>query len=96
MAKKKQARHASALKAHRQSERRNERNRSRRKLVREASRAVLAAATAKDQTKADKLLAEAMSAIDKAAKAGTIHWKAAARKKARLARRSSATLSAAK
>lgn len=96
MAKKKQARHASALKAHRQSLRRNERNRSRKKLVREASRAVLDAATAKDSSKADKLLAEAMSAIDKAAKAGTIHWKAAARKKARLAKRAQSQLAAAR
>ena len=36
---------------------------------------------------AQKLLPKAYSQLDKAAKSGTIHWKAAARKKSRLAAR---------
>lgn len=95
MAKKKQARHRSALKAHRQSLRHLTRNRLRKKHMREATRAVLDASAKKDATEAAKFFREAASAIDKASKAGTIHWKAAARKKARLAKRMANQLTAA-
>jgi small subunit ribosomal protein S20 len=47
---------------------------------------VLAAVGEKDAAKAQKLLAEAMKAIDKAAKAGVIHKNTASNKKSRLAR----------
>ncbi len=95
MAKPKQKRHRSALKAYRQSVKRNLRNRDIKKKIRLATRAVVDAATAKDAAKVADLSPAAMSAIDKAAKSGTIHWKTAARRKARLARRAAFQLAAA-
>ena len=92
MAKTKQGRHTSALKAHRQSVKRNLRNRSIKKSVRVASRAVLDAAGAKNNAKTAELLSAASSAIDKAAKHGVFHWNAAARKKSRLVKRTAALL----
>ena len=53
--------------------------------MRSAVRAVIEAAKAKDVKKIAELTAKASSTLDKAAKHGTIHWKAAARKKSRLA-----------
>jgi len=85
MAKKKQTRHKSALKAHRQSVRHAILNRQTKKDVRLALRAVIDAAKAKDVKKVAELTAKASESLDKAAKRGTIHWKAAARKKSRLA-----------
>lgn len=85
MAKKKQTRHKSALKAHRQSLRHALQNRAIKKEVRTAVRAVMDAAKAKDVKKVAELTAKASETLDKAAKRGTIHWKAAARKKSRLA-----------
>lgn len=84
---KKSQRHASALKAHRQAVRHQALNRATKKRVRLALRAVTDAASAKDATKLTELLASASSALDKAAKSGTLHWKTAARKKSRLAKR---------
>lgn len=84
---KKSARHASALKAYRQSVKRNLRNREIKKGIRLAARAVADAASAKDTTKLGEMMAAAASAVDKAAQSGTIHWKTAARKKSRLAKR---------
>jgi small subunit ribosomal protein S20 len=85
MAKKKQARHKSALKAQRQSVKRWIHNREIKRSVRAAIKAVMEAAKAKDVKKVAELTAKAASVLDKAAKNGTIHWKAAARKKSRLA-----------
>ena len=85
MAKKKQTRHKSALKAHRQSLRHAILNRQTKKEIRVALRAVVDAAKAKDVKKVAELTAKASEALDKAAKHGSIHWKAAARKKSRLA-----------
>ena len=85
MAKKKQTRHKSALKAHRQALKHTLQNRAIKKDVRVAVRAVIDAAKAKDVKKVAELASQAASALDKAAKRGTIHWKAAARKKSRLA-----------
>lgn len=84
---KKTTRHANAMKAYRQSVKRNLRNRDVKKGIRLAVRAVSDAAASKDAAKLNELMSTAASAIDKAAQAGTIHWKAAARKKARLAKR---------
>jgi len=95
MAKKKQARHKSGLKAHRQSLKRAVQNRDMKKSVRLAVRAVMDAAKAKDVKNLSALTAKASAVLDKAAKHGTIHWKAAARKKSRLAAQVR-TLSAAK
>jgi small subunit ribosomal protein S20 len=85
MAKKKQTRHKSALKAHRQAFKHTLHNRAIKKDVRSAVRAVIDAAKAKDVKKVADLAGKAAAALDKAAKRGTIHWKAAARKKSRLA-----------
>lgn len=84
---KKTTRHANAMKAYRQSIKRNLRNRDIKKGIRLAVRAVSDAATAKDTAKLGELLSSASSAIDKAAQRGTLHWKTAARKKSRLAKR---------
>lgn len=89
---KKVTRHKGALKANRQSERRNVRNRLIKKTVRMATRAVLEAAATKDKAQTAALSSEAFAALDKAAKNGAIHWKAAARKKSRLSKRLAAQL----
>ena len=75
------------MKAYRQSVTRNLRNRDIKKSLRLAARAVTDAAQAKDATKLSQLMSEASGAIDKAAQKGAIHWKTAARKKSRLAKR---------
>jgi small subunit ribosomal protein S20 len=93
MAQKKIKRHPGAIKANRQSLRRNSRNRNIKKGIRLATRAVLEA-IGKDQAKAAELNSTAAAALDKAAKRGTIHWKTAARRKARLARRLAAPAAA--
>lgn len=85
MAKKKQMRHKSGLKAHRQSVKHAAHNASLKKSIRLAVRAVVDAAKSKDIKALNDLTGKASAALDKAAKAGTIHWKAAARKKSRLA-----------
>ncbi|MFI5346628.1 MAG: 30S ribosomal protein S20 [Elusimicrobiota bacterium] len=85
MAKKKATRHKSALKAQRQSIKHAIHNHKIKKDVRAAVRAVVDAAKAKDVKQVAAFTAKASSALDKAAKSGTIHWKAAARKKSRLA-----------
>ena len=85
MAKLKTGRHTSALKAHRQSERHHEANIQVQSRIRTIARKVQAAVTNKDAKSANALLSEAFSLWDKAAKGGTIHWRAAARKKSRLA-----------
>jgi small subunit ribosomal protein S20 len=92
-AKKKTMRHRSAIKAHRQSLRRHARNVAMKKSLRQAARSASDAAAAKE-SKSSELLAKAASAFDRAAKNGTIHWKAAARRKSRLARRVAAGLAA--
>ncbi|MDE2038877.1 MAG: 30S ribosomal protein S20 [Elusimicrobia bacterium] len=89
---KKSMRHASAVKAHRQSVKRNLRNRQVKKDIRLAVRAVADASAAKDAAKLGQLMSVAAAAIDKASRRGTIHWKAAARKKSRLAKRINAQL----
>jgi small subunit ribosomal protein S20 len=93
-AKKKPTRHRSALKAARQSLRRHRHNSVMKKGMRLAARAASDAAAAKDG-KTTELLSKAAAAFDKAARRGLIHWKTAARKKSRLARRVAAQLSAA-
>ena len=85
MAKKKQTRHKSALKAQRQSLKHAAHNRSIKKGVRAAVRAVVDAAKAKDIKKVAEMTGKASAALDRAAQHGSIHWKAAARKKSRLA-----------
>ncbi|WP_428066878.1 30S ribosomal protein S20 [Candidatus Proelusimicrobium volucris] len=79
MAKLKTGRHTSALKAQRQSVKRNSANTGLKKVVRLAAKEVA-------KTKTAESVAKASSALDKAAKKGVIHWKSAARKKSRLAK----------
>ena len=86
-------RHRSALKAFRQSQKRYVRNRAIKKSVRQAARAASDAAAAKD-VKSSELLAKASSAFDRAALRGAMHWKTAARRKSRLAKRVAAGLAA--
>ena len=85
MAKLKTGRHTSALKAHRQAERRAVHNVQVRGRIRTLARKVEAAVAGKDAKTAQALLAEAFEAWDKAAKTGIVHWRAASRKKSRLA-----------
>ena len=85
MAKLKTGRHTSALKAQRQAERRTSRNKGLTRKIKLSVKAAMASAKAKDKkTAAD--INKAMSAIDKAAKKGVVHKRAAARKKSRLAK----------
>ena len=77
MAKLKTGRHTSALKAQRQSEKKRSMNIGLKKAVRTSAKKVTASKSTED-------LALASSALDKAAKKGVIHWKAAGRKKSRL------------
>ncbi|MBI3291437.1 MAG: 30S ribosomal protein S20 [Elusimicrobia bacterium] len=85
MAKLKTGRHTSALKALRQAYRRSQRNQQVRSLIRTVAKKLEIAIAKKDLATAKGLLNETFTAWDKAAKRGVIHWKAAARKKARLA-----------
>ncbi len=91
---KKTYRHRSAVKAHRQSLRRYARNRAAKKNIRLSARAAVKAAAAKDGAKLEEASSQAVSLIDKAARRGLIHWKAAARKKSRLMRRLAAQMRA--
>lgn len=85
MAKLKTGRHTSAIKATRQNRKRFLKNRGIRKDIRAAAKELLLAVQKKDAPAAKELLSKASSLWDKAAKTGVIHWKAAARKKSRLA-----------
>lgn len=73
----------SAIKMVKQSEKRRAQNRSVRTRVRSASKAVTAAVGTPDSAAA---LQTAQSVIDRAAKRGVLHPRAAARRKSRLAR----------
>ena len=81
------ANHKSAAKRARQSVKRNELNRARRSKVRTLTKAVEGALAAKDAPKAKTALVNAESALARAAGRGTLHWKTAARKTSRLAKR---------
>ena len=83
---KKTMRHASGIKAHRQSLKHQSHNRFVKKTVRQAIRAAADGAAAKNP-ESGKLLSQAASTIDRAALRGIIHWKTAARRKSRLAKR---------
>ena len=87
MAKLKTGRHTSALKAHRQAERHEVANTQVRSRIRTIARKVEKAVAEKNAEAARSYLSEAFSLWDKAAKSGVVHWRAAARKKSRLASR---------
>jgi small subunit ribosomal protein S20 len=87
MAKLKTGRHTSALKAHRQSEKKRTHNKGLKKRVKTTVKELTSVISSKDKTKAAELLKLVSSRLDKAAKSGGLHWKTAARKKSRLAKR---------
>lgn len=87
MAKLKTGRHTSAIKAWRKSEKLASRNRGIKARIQGTSKEFGALVSKKDVGSAQKMLPKAYSQLDKAAKTGTLHWKAAARKKSRLAAR---------
>lgn len=78
------ANHPSALKRHRQSEKRRKRNQAIKTRLRHLVRAVRAAVTARDADAAAVRLADATRALDKAATKGVLHRRNASRRIARL------------
>jgi small subunit ribosomal protein S20 len=85
------ARHASALKAHRQSLKHREHNRQFRSRLRSALKAIRTAIDNKDLPGAKTALKETISLIDKMASKGIIHRNAAGRYKSRLVSRLAAS-----
>ena len=79
------ANHPSALKRHRQSEKRRLRNRTLRTRLRHLVREVRTALSARDADAAAKTLAQAAQALDKAVSKGVLHRNNASRKIGRLA-----------
>ena len=80
-------RHASAVKAHRQTIKRTEHNRELRSKLRTGLKNIRAAIDAGDVTKAKAALSATFSLIDKMASKGVIHRNAASRYKSRLTTR---------
>ena len=76
--------HPSALKRHRQSEKRRLRNQAVRTQLKHLVRTVRAAIAARDSTQATDALSRAARALDKAVTKGVLHRNTAARKIARL------------
>ncbi len=79
--------HASAVKAHRQSLRHREHNRQFRARLRNALRSIRIAIDGKDLAAAKTALKQTISLIDKMATKGIIHRNAASRYKSRLTTR---------
>jgi small subunit ribosomal protein S20 len=78
------ANHASALKRHRQSEKRRRRNQAIRSRLRHLVRAVREALGARDASTAASRLLDATRALNKAATKGIVHRRNASRRIARL------------
>ena len=76
--------HKSAAKRIRQDKKRKARNRAVKSEVKMVVKKVIATT---DPEEGSKVLPEVNSVIDKAAKKGVLHWRTAARKKSRLAKR---------
>ncbi len=81
------ARNASAMKQHKQSERRRLANRSRKSMIRTFTKKAVEAASTGDMEAAAKYQRVVQGLVDHAAKTSTFHKNTAARKKARLAKR---------
>lgn len=79
------ANHPSALKRHRQSEKRRQRNGAIRSRLRRLVRAVRSAIDSRDGDAAVRTLSEATRALDKAVTKGVLHRNNAARRIGRLA-----------
>ena len=71
------------------------RNRIVKRGIRGAAKKFYEAVASKDKGAAQTQLNQASSAWDKAAKSGAVHWKAAARKKSRMARQAHKLVAAA-
>ncbi|MDR3425754.1 MAG: 30S ribosomal protein S20 [Alphaproteobacteria bacterium] len=84
------ANHKSAEKRARQTVKRNALNRSRRSTIRTYAKEAEAAAATGDIEKTTAAMRKAESALAKGASRGTLHWKTAARKTSRLAKRAKA------
>jgi small subunit ribosomal protein S20 len=80
-------RHASAVKAHRQTIKRTEHNRELRSKLRTGLKAIRSAIDAGEADRAKTLLSETFSLIDKMSGKGIIHDNAAGRYKSRLVKR---------
>ncbi len=89
------AKHASALKAHRQSLANREHNRQFRSRLRGALKSIRAAIDGNDLTAAKSALKQTISLIDRMASKGIIHRNAAGRYKSRLTTRLAAKSKAA-
>lgn len=81
------ATHKSAEKRARQTIRRNALNRARRSNIHALAKAVDEAVVKKDAKTAADAMKKAESALARGAGRGTLHWKTAARKTSRLAKR---------
>jgi len=79
-------RHASAVKAHRQTLKRTAHNRELRSTLRTGLKSIRQAIDACEKDKAKTLLSDTFSIVDKMAAKGIIHDNAAGRYKSRLAR----------
>lgn len=79
------ANHKSALKRHKQSVKRNGRNRAARTRVKNMVKSVRAAVLSENKEQAQQALVLATATLDKVSSKGVIHWKTAARKISRLA-----------
>lgn len=88
------ARNPSAMKYHRQSEKRRLANRARRSTIRTFTKKAVAAAEAGDAEGAAKFQKVVQSLVDKAGKGSLLHKNTVARKKSRLAKRLNAAQSA--
>jgi small subunit ribosomal protein S20 len=80
-------RHASAVKAHRQTLKRTEHNRALRSELRTQLKSIRQAIDAGESDKAKTLLRDTFSVVDKMAAKGIIHDNAAGRYKSRLAKK---------
>lgn len=80
------ANHKSAIKRHRQSLKRQARNRAVKTRIKNVVKAVRAAIQEKDMAKAQEALVTANSVLDKAATKGVIHKKNASRRISRLSK----------
>jgi small subunit ribosomal protein S20 len=87
------ARTPSAMKFHRQSQKRRLVNRSRKSTIRTFTKKALAAAESGDHESAAKYQKVVQSLVDRASKGSTLHPNTAARRKARLAKRLNAARS---
>jgi len=81
------ARNASAMKYHKQAEKRRLANKGRKTTIRTFIKKAVAAAETGDATTAVKFERVVQSLVDKAAKGSTLHKNTAARRKSRLAKR---------